>query len=155
THRKLLTQNSYSSILPSRQSEIDVLPAARLMAVNSDDVSARLQRCLRGCKHFDQLIFSRESRQSGSEDPVKINLSVLIVMDVKLNRRQIGAGGNGDLAARPDVRRVPNGAHMSARRAACAQSAGAVFPVAIVEVGPEPIIGRMIGCVAPDDAWPY
>src|SRR5262249_28082860 len=42
THRKLLTQNSYSSILPSRQSNVDVLSAACLMAVDGDHIFAGL-----------------------------------------------------------------------------------------------------------------
>ena len=59
------------------------------------------------------------------------------------------AVGHFELAAEPDVGRVPYGADDGARRGPGAEAAGPGFPFAGVEAGPVPILGRLLERVLP------
>src|SRR5690242_12485394 len=72
-------------------------------------------------------------------------------MHVKLKRRRISIGRYSNLPPRPDVRRVPDGSHMRARRAAGAKTAGALLPGTVIEVCFKPAVGGRFGGIAPDD----
>src|SRR5579862_7314333 len=109
------------------QTEVDVLPALGLMAMNGDDVFAGLERCLACRGQWKETITSDKPGGSKGEHAVDINFCVFIVMDpgfqcVVILDRQI------NFTAEPDVVGLPCSANDCARRASSAETALALLP---------------------------
>src|SRR4051812_31408717 len=122
------------------------------MTLHREHIRARLERGLRGGGDFERPVIAREAAELRGEDAVQGNLRVLVVMDVKLERRQIPSFRQGDLRADVNVRRVPLRADDGAGRSLGTEPAGALLPPAVIEIRARPAVGGTIGRVSPDDA---
>src|SRR6266566_2720387 len=91
-----------SRFLELHQSHVDVLPSRRLLAMHRDAVAPRTERRagFRGNGHL--LVIRRERFHLRGQDPVEVNLGVLVVMEaqVDLAERRVG---QQELLAEPDV----------------------------------------------------
>ena len=104
-------------------------------------------RCLPGLRtrppaNGHRLVFVGEARDPGGQLAVDVDLGVFVVVQVEL-QVVVVALGDGDLAAEPDVGRVPDG--LDDRRPACPRvpkPPGPCFQAESSKSGREPALGR-------------
>src|SRR5262249_41789452 len=127
------------ALLVVDEAHVDVLPARRLLAVDRDEVLAGLEGRpgLGADRHL--LVIGDEARHLGGQDAVEVNLRVLVVVQEELQVRE-RALRQFELAADPDVARIPLGADDRPRRTLGAEAAGALLPVRFLEVGLGPVV---------------
>ena len=81
---------------------------------------------------------------------VEINLRVLVVMNLK---GQLGRDGvETEIAAQPNLLRMPGSTHLGSGRARRAKSTAALPPFAIVKRDLKPVVRRFVKGELPDDA---
>src|SRR5947209_3729426 len=119
------------SLSDLNEPHIDILAAFGLPAMHCHDVLARPQAGTRFGLNRHFFVVGNVAWDFCSQDPVEVNLGVFVVMDVETQVLE-GASREHELAANPDVIRLPFRAHNSTRGALGAETAGALFPGRIV-----------------------
>src|SRR5262245_55195423 len=130
------------------QADVDVLTAAGLPARDGQHVGARAERPPRffGDGHF--LVGGGVAGQPGGQDAVEVDLRVLVMMQLQMQMRDRPLGQKY-LASQPDRASVPLGADDGPGCSRGAEPARSRLPGQVVEVRPEPTIGRLGEGVAP------
>ena len=134
------------------ETEVDELSAARLSAVDSDDVRARLQRRFQRFRIEVGEVVDLMTLEFADFDAVDIDFGVFVVIDIRehIFRVRNIVFSQFDSAAQPDIVRVPNGAHDRFRSPFRAESAFAFFPGGVVEVGTCPVLSGLVESILPD-----
>src|SRR5690349_18697057 len=114
------------------QTEIHILPAGGLMAVNGDPIFAGLKSGPPLRREFGSFVSCQKASGLERQHAIGVNFDVFVMVHpglkiLALVCRQL------DLAAQPNVCAIPGGADHCSRSVACAEAAGSFLPVGAME----------------------
>jgi hypothetical protein len=130
------------------ESDVDVLPPARLVAVDGQQILARLEGRLGFVVQPQRVVGDAVALLLRDQMAVEIDLGLVIVMQPQ-RERSAGDGRQFELAAQPDVVGEPGGANLGLRRSFFAESPGPALPGRVVEGAGVPRVSRGFGGVSP------
>lgn len=135
------------------QPDVDVLPAAGLVAVDGERVLARFEQLHRVGGDAVARVRRGVPRHFAQENAVQVDLGVFVVMDAQL---QITLRQLGQLERPPgvDVGGLPFGLHRRAGGGRFAEARGAGLPRRRIEIDGEPVVRRFLSGVRPRRRFP-
>src|SRR5215212_9145751 len=147
-----MTYTLFARLTALHDPNVDVLATRILMTMDRHQIPIGLQRSFGRRVQPKLLVICRRPIELRRENPVHVDLRLVVVMDQKL---QVARSRllKAEFTPQPDVRRIPFRSDHRARSAAGAETSGRAFPISRIKPRLEPVVRRLLDGIVP--GWTF